>query len=444
MNKKVSILATGMILVCCFGTALAQYKVLYSFDGPPDGSQPVGTIVADKVGNLYGTTLFGGNAPNCPLSIGCGTVFELSPNGSGGWTETVIYSFCSNYVPGDCVDGFKPEAGLLLDQFGNLYGTSAGGGNSLNCGTGLYGCGTIFQLSPAQGGSWSETVLYNFCANYVNRQCLDGFSPVSQPVHGNSSGTIYGTTSGGGSGHGSGGTVFKLSRANGSWQQTTLYNFCSLGQGLHCPDGAVPLAGVLVDRLGNLYGTTEAGGESGYGTVYKLSPNGNSWTETVLRNGGPINGEAPLGTVSGDSLGNLYSTASIGGQSSGGTIFRLTAKGGGTVLPFGSSNGGGTPTSGVLLDTKRNTLYGTTKQGGTGSGNVYQIVPPAQVTSLYNFCSQQNCADGMWPVAGLAEDSNGNLYGTTEFGGTSTTCQSGCGVVFEVVIIRGQTDELRP
>jgi uncharacterized repeat protein (TIGR03803 family) len=413
---------------CIF--AQQQYKVLWNFGtSPGDGAFPVASLVFDPAGNLYGTTRAGGTFLQ-------GSVFELSPNTDGTWNETVLYSFCPNF-PQLCIDGQSPQAGLLLDSEGNLYGTTYSGGNSESCGNGP-GCGVVFELSPASapGGTWTEAVLDNFCSNFVNHQCLDGFFPKSQLIRG-ASGTIYGTTSAGGSGHfGGGGTVFKLSRSNGGWTESVLYSFCSLGQEEACPDGNSPQAGVTLDKLGNLYGTTELGGTAhsqGAGIVYKLSPNQNGWTEKVLSDAGSQgqNGGGPLGTVSIDALGNLYSTASIGGSTGNGTVFRLGAKGGVTVVSFEGPNGG-LPAAGVLLDAKRNTLYGTT-EGGGGSGNVYQIIPPAQITSLYSFCSQQNCVDGSWPTASLVEDQSGNLYGTTKSGGTGISCQGGCGVVFEII-----------
>lgn len=429
-------LGVGLLIVTCGVAVAQQYQVLWNFGtSANDGQWPVASLIFDRAGNLYGTSQFGGNSTNCGPS-GCGTVFELSPSSNGGWTETVLYSFCSNYDSGDCEDGFKPQAGLLIDEAGNLYGTTTGGGTSL-CGTGLYGCGTVFEVSPpsAPGGVWTETVLHSFCTNYVNRQCLDGFSPESQLVS-DAAGSLYGTTSGGGSGHASGGTVFELSRGSGGWQETVLYNFCSLGEGFKCPDGTYPVAGVTFDKVGNLYGTTSAGGQFGDGTVYKLSPSGNGWTETVVRSSGQ-NGIEPTGTVSIDAQGNLYSTASEGGPSGGGSVFRLTPSGGGNFLFFDDSNGGYLPAAGVLLDSKRRALDGTTEGGGTGWGNVYQIVPPAQMTSLYSFCSQSDCTDGAGPVASLIEDQFGNLYGTTRYGGIGTDCwnaqDGGCGVVFEIV-----------
>ena len=420
--KKIVLCIAAFSLSCTFAVA-QQQKVLWSFGNVPnDGIVPVGSLIFDRAGNLYGTTEGGG-------AFGQGAVFELMPKPDGTWSETILYSFCLSY-PQPCADGQSPQAGLLLDFSGNLYGTTYYGGNSATCGS---SCGVVYELSrpSVPGRPWTETVLYNFCSNSVNRQCLDGFAPHSQLIRGGS-GAIYGTTNAGGTGHAGGGTVFKLSRVDGSWQETVLYNFCSLGQGQKCPDGTLPEAGVIFDKLGNIYGTTAGGGQLGAGTVYKLFRGGNGWTENVLRNGGR-NGTSPDGTVSIDALGNLYSTAAGGGLSGGGSVFRLTASGGGTVLFFDGSNGGYLPAAGVLLDPKRNALYGTTEEGGTGWGNVYQIVPPSQMTSLYNFCSQSNCTDGASPVASLIEDSSGNLYGTAKFGGTSTNCNGGCGVVFEIV-----------
>jgi len=172
-----TLLCAALIVLSCGFAVGQQYKVLYSFAGlqSGDGSQPLGDLVLDRSGNLYGTTLGGGNS----VCSGCGTVFQLSPNADGSWTETVLYTFCSNVVNFQCLDGTFPRAGLVLDGAGNLYGTTSDGGNQA-CTIGS--CGVVFQLSPPSvpGGSWAETVLYNFCSNEVNHQCLDGNNPQSQ------------------------------------------------------------------------------------------------------------------------------------------------------------------------------------------------------------------------------------------------------------------------
>jgi uncharacterized repeat protein (TIGR03803 family) len=425
---KTLLCAAVIVLASSFALG-QQYKVLYSFVNARagDGAYPVSNLVFDQSGNLYGTTLAGG-----ANAVQGGVVFELSPAG-GTWAETILYNFCSDVVNGRCLDGDGPEAGLIFDAKGNLYGTTAYGGSNSNS-------GTVFELSPPSppGGAWTETVLYSFCANYGGYNCLDGALPVSQLTL-DAAGNLYGTTSQGGSGtpkSGAGpGTVFELSHGPNGWTETVLYNFCSVGNG-YCPDGTLPMAGVTFDKLGNLYGTTEAGGllkYQGPGTVYKLSPGSNGWTETVVLTSKQSLSGAPLGTVSFDPLGNLYSTFSAGGQFGPGGIFQLRPHGGVTGFSFNGNNGYD-PAAGVLIDAKHGALYGTTLAGGTNfSGNVFKMVAPAQETVLYSFCSQPNCTDGSQPVASVIEDKSGNLYGTTRQGGTSTNCESGCGVVFEIM-----------
>lgn len=190
------------------------------------------------------------------------------------------------------------------------------------------------------------------------------------------------------------------------------------------------MAGVTFDRLANLYGTTRNGGSKnaqGEGTVFKLTPGAHRWTETVLKTGMPVGAGAPLGTVSLDQLGNLYSTFSQGGAGAGG-VFRLTPHSGAKAFMF-SGPDGGTPTAGVLIESAHPALYGTGSQGGVNfSGAVFKIVAPSQETVLYSFCSEANCADGGAPVASLIEDESGNLYGTASMGGINNQ-----GVVFEIV-----------
>jgi uncharacterized repeat protein (TIGR03803 family) len=424
--KTVTLWALTVLLSCSSMVGQSQYKVLWSFAGSPnDGGQPLGTLLADRVGNLYGTTIAGGLSAAC--SGGCGTVFKLAPNSDGSWTETILYNFCSD--GGNlCLDGRYPKAGLILDTTGNLYGTTSAGGTQCLIGV----CGVVFELSPpsSPGAIWTETVLYSFCANNA-KNCPDGATPVAG-LEMDTSGNLYGTTSVGGSGHdsnnGGGGVVFELSHGGGGWVEAVLYNFCSLGQNEDCPDGTFPQAGVTFDKAGDLYGTTEAGGDfQGRGTVYKLSHGVNGWTETVLATSKQSLATAPLGTVSTDPLGNLYSTFSRGGQGFGG-VFRLGTHGGGAEFSFDSSNGS-MPAAGVLIDVRRTALYGTTEIGGANNaGTVFKMIAPAQQSVLYSFCSQPNCVDGLGPLASLIEDKSGNLYGTTKLGGVNNQ-----GVVFEIV-----------
>jgi uncharacterized repeat protein (TIGR03803 family) len=423
-----TILCTAVTALTCTLSFSQQYKVLYSFAGAQtgDGANPISSLVSDELGNLYGTTQNGGSN-----TLNGGTVFELSPAAHGTWTETVLYSFCSQVIINDCLDGQLPQAGLLLDSAGNLYGTAYYGGGKEGCGTGS-GCGVAFELSPpsSPGNPWTETVLHSFCANLVNQVCLDGELPTSQLIL-DASGNLYGTSGGGGSGHDNGGTVFELSPDVDGWTETVLYNFCSLGQGSFCPDGAFPRAGVTFDKSGNLYGTTMSGGTSnstGGGTIYELSPNSGVWTETVLfASAHPLYGSDPEGGVALDGLDNIYATFTSGGQRGDlGGVFKLALGGSHAAFWFDGPDGAN-PGAGVLIDFKRHAVYGTTFAGGHGTGTIFEMAPPAQETVLYSFCQEANCADGGEPQAGLIEDKSGNLYGTAKSGGINDQ-----GVVFEI------------
>jgi|HubBroStandDraft_6_1064221.scaffolds.fasta_scaffold299014_1 uncharacterized repeat protein (TIGR03803 family) len=427
------VLPIALLLVSFVTATFGQtYKVLWSFGGSPDdGQNPVGNLIVDTSGNLYGTTVSGGNDPQpegC-APLGCGTVFMLSPNGNGTWSETTIYKFCSDISNFLCLDGSFPQAGLVLDSMGNLYGTTPGGGICNNS----PGCGVVFELSPPAfpGGAWTEDTLYSFCA--IGVHCSDGANPYGQLIF-DAAGNLYGTTSEGGTGtSGSyGGTVFELSpNGIGTWTETVLYNFCANGHNDHCTDGTLPKAGVTFDAVGSLYGTTALGGTpkgGGAGTVYKLSPGANGWTESVLLYYEPAGKfGVPLAAVTFDKFGNLYSTVSSGVVYFGG-VFKLTAANHlSHTLGFTGLNGA-TPTSSVLVTPSGSAIYGTTTLDSKyDAGLVFKIGGGGKQTTLYNFCQQPNCADGQSPFGGLISDSANNLYGTTKEGGAN-----GLGVVFEI------------
>ena len=436
MKKALFYLAITL-LSCIAALSQTQYKILWNFPSTPtDGAVPIGSLILDKLGNLYGTTAGGGNDPSCPTLGGCGTVFELSPNGDGTWSETILYSFCSNYSNGLCLDGAYPQAGLVIDGKGDLYGTTTYGGNQQqNCGD-SQGCGTAFKLSrPSPGGVWTEKVLYSFCQmTVVNNHCRDGGFPKSSLAT-DGAGNLYGTTSVGGSNIDNAGTVFKLSRGTKGWTETVIYNFCSLGKGNRvCPDGALPIAGVTFDKLGNLYGTTQAGGwkyAGGKGLVYKLTPGVNGWTETVVYRL-PLSGKEgaePMAPVVFDSLGNLYGNAFAGGEFGQGVLFKLSPKNGGKVRTYSFNlHDGATPQSALVVDSRSGGVYGSAFTGGTNTfGAIFKMTAPAQETVLYNFCQQQNCADGSLPN-GIILDKSGNIFGTTQVGGPSNE-----GVLFEII-----------
>lgn len=339
----------AVLVTCTTALGQAQFTTIYSFAGTPDGESPVGALVFDRAGNVYGTTEYGG-------ANGWGSVFELSPNGSGGWTEAILYNFCQTT---DCPDGGRPAVGLSLDAEGNLYGTTSWGG-ATGCPFQIPGCGTVFELMrPAAAGEvWTETVLYEFCPIPNGGNCVDGAVPLGKLIF-DTYGNLYGTTSTGG-GTNRGGAVFELSPSSAGWTEQVLYSFCSLED---CVDGAAPEAGVTFDKSGNLYGTTSIGGSNKYrggGVVFKLTPGSNGWTENVLyafhTPTGPFGGYL-LGDVALDSAGNVYSTANSGGANGVGVVFRVTPEGGLQELPFDNANGSW-PTAGVLIDPRSGAVTG--------------------------------------------------------------------------------------
>src|ERR1019366_6074253 len=280
--------------------ATAGERVLHSFaNDRVVGNNPYSSLIFDAAGNLYGTTFGGGTS-------GYGTVFELRPGAGGTWTEKVVYSFANNGT-----DGHEPYAGLIFDAAGNLYGTTWAGGPS--------DLGTVFELTPAGGGTWTEKVLHSFINDGT-----DGNEPYAGLIF-DAAGNLYGTTQDGGTAFT--GTVFQLTpAAGGTWTEKVVYSFANNGT-----DGTVPKAGVIFDAAGNLYGTTSQGGPSNAGTVFELTPaGGGTWTEKVLHTfGSSTDGIDPVAGLIFDGAGNLYGTTSRGGTYNRGTAFELTPAGGG-------------------------------------------------------------------------------------------------------------------
>lgn len=276
--------------------------VLYRFQGNNDGANPAfGDLTFDQAGNLYGTTFYGG-ASSCNSGYGCGVIFKLTPS-SGGWTETVLYRFTG------AEDGGYPYSGLILDQNNNLYGTTgAGGFIGGNCAP-SNGCGTVYQLTPS-GSGWSITTLYAFQGGD------DGGTPYGGLIF-DPSGNLYGTTGFFG-GQGATGTIFELARSGGNWIFSLLYDF-----GPPCCGN--PVASMVMDSAGNLYGTTFAGGAYAYGSVFRLSHSGSSWAYTSLYDfTGGNDGANPFGNVTFDALGNLYGTTLDGGVHNKGVVWKIT------------------------------------------------------------------------------------------------------------------------
>jgi uncharacterized repeat protein (TIGR03803 family) len=398
-----------VILIGGSAVAAAQESVLHSFGG--GARNPYAGLIADANGVLYGTTANGG------FGAGFGTVFALSPPASGGthWTETVLHRFGGR-------DGLNPRAGLISDANGVLYGTTAIGGDDDN--------GTVFALAPPAAGKtrWTHRVLHHF------RGARDGSFPEAGLIA-DANGVLYGTTANGGFGAGFG-TVFALSPpASGEtrWTHRVLYRFRG------DRDGRGPVAGLIADANGVLYGTTVSGGfvpsGGGFGTVFALSPpvSGETrWTHRVLyRFGfrGDGDGGFPYAGLIADANGVLYGTTASGGESNRGTVFALAPPAPGetrwteTVLyPFRGNRDGQFPYAGLIADAN-GVLYGTTASGGDGDrGTIFALAPPApgetrwRETVLHRF-GRSHGRDGRNPYAGLIADANGVLYGTTVNGG---------------------------
>lgn len=407
MRQRVShlLLVSCAVLIFLAIEASAQtatFKVLHSFTGGSDGAEPLNGLVSANEGRLYGTTQLGGTG--CPT--GCGTVFELAPSGSS-WTEKVLYAFpgYGHYAPG-------PTGTLSMDARGHIYGTTLNGGDaSCKCGTvyelsetgnswtaktihkftgppndgensysglvvdeagNLYGTtyyggsinddGTLFELSPTAGG-WGEQVLVNF------NESTFGMNPYSGLTL-DAAGNLYGTTSEGGVG--GDGTVFKLAPSESGWVPTTVYAFTS-------SDGVgYNLFGVTLDSR-EIFGVTDFGGV-GDGNVFKLTNDGSGWSFANLYafkagTGGLFpNGEAVI-----DQNGSLYGVTMNGGVHGLGTLYRLELVNGvwtETVLhTFTGATDGGEPFGKLVLDSAGN-LFGVASMGGAyGLGVVFEVSP---------------------------------------------------------------------
>lgn len=420
-----SVLMSVVLMLALAGNARAGARetVPYRFAGGTDGLYPFGSLVMDSEGNLYGTTEEGGT-PNPHCRSLCGTVFELSPNGAT-WTKTTLYTFMGSD------DGNFPAAGLVLDNQGNLYGTTYFGGEQY--------AGTVFELKRTSSG-WRKETLHRFNGT-------DGAWPDAGLVI-DTQGNLLGTTLTGGTAGGYGGTVFKLSPGPTGWTSTVLHNFGGNG------DGAFPLSAVILDSGGNVYGTAALGGTTigcvfsfGCGIVFELSPNPDgTYTENVLHyfDGNPYaggtDGAYPETTPIFDSQGNLYGATESGGthgcdNGGCGEVYKMTPNGDGTwtyesLYQFGATpSDGSIPAYSIVFD-KSGNLYGSTLQGGGFSeceeycGTIYELSPAGSSwteTVIFSF----DYSDGEYPN-GVIIDSLGRLYGTAEGG-------AGGGVVFQII-----------
>jgi uncharacterized repeat protein (TIGR03803 family) len=426
---RASLLLAIVAAVLLPSSQAQTFSVIHTFNGA-DGSKPLAGVSIDAIGRLYGTTWSGGSYDD-------GTTFRLARQGSG-WILNPLLEFYGN-------NGTNPLAKPGFAPNGLLYGTTNAGGHG-NC-EGL-GCGEVYALRPGPTACtsalcpWSGVVALSFSG--INAICELGQGIFRDRVPGlrnttdtnpgvcpgfgdlafDAAGNVYGTVSC------CDGSVYELTSSG----TNVLYSFSGGA------DGSGPLSGVIFDQAGNLYGTTYSGGANGCGTVYELSPNGSSWTETVLYSFGcdTDSGSAPIGGLIIDAAGNLYGTTNFGGANHGGTVFELSPSGGGwTFQLLYSLRYNGTfdfiyygPTGSLAMDAAGN-LYGTGLMDGSfGGGNVFKLTPSNgswTYTDLYDFDADTN---GTFPWGDVSLDVNGNLYGTTSAGGNSNG--DGYGVVWEI------------
>lgn len=398
MRPKSTLLKRLLAVIFVLGLAATPradaqtFAVIHNFTGGSDGSNPLAGFLIDGSGNLYGTASSGG-------SSGAGVVFKLNTSGQ----ETVLHTFTGG------TDGAQPEARLVANKAGILFGTTYAGGVS--------NAGTVFGVTPAG----KEKVLYSFTGG------ADGANPIGGLAV-DAAGNLYGTTTAGGSS--GNGTVFELTapaKASGVWKEMVLYSF-STGA-----DGTIPVAGVTLDASGNLYGTTSVGGTYGYGTVFELTPSAPVWTENILHSFALGNdGGIPYAGLVLSSTGTLYGAATEGGDGStngGGTVFELTHGSGGWTFSVLYALSGW-DISGTFRDLllKSGKIYATTHCDGTyNAGTVYELTPAGGTVTYNSLYVFTGGSDGLYSFSNLVSDKQGNLYGTANEGGAN-----GFGVAFKV------------
>jgi uncharacterized repeat protein (TIGR03803 family) len=427
LRAAIASLALAVAFVLIMGTAESvqaqTFQVIHDFTGGLDGSEPTFGMTIDAAGNLYGTTFAG--------DTGTGTAYKMVHKPTG-WALNTLYVFTITS------NGVIPYSTLVIGSNGKLYGTTGFGGIGPCQAYGHTGCGTVYTLkapvSPCHSPycPWTETPLYKFSGG------IDGSNPYGATLVFDAAGNIYGTTFAGGRGScpGKCGLVYKLTPAGSGWTESVLYAFTGGA------DGGAPWAGVTFDHAGNLYGTTSSGGAFGGGTVYELSPSGSGWTQKTLHSfQSSTDGAVPYAGLIFDRSGNLYGATQYGGSETGGTVFELSPSSGGnwsfaTLYNFAASGGGLAkgPVSNLIMDGAGN-LYGSTAGDGVYSfGSAFKLTHGGggwTYTSLHDFTSG---LDGGSLRSNLVFDSAGNIYSTASGGGTGNpaTCVGSCGVVWEI------------
>jgi len=412
MRRIVSALATLLCASAAMSLSGQTFTTVFSFD-LTDGGLPFAGLVQGSDGNLYGTTQAGGTTL-------AGTTFKITAGGA----LTKLHTFCSQ---SGCADGDGPQSNLLQGSNGTFYGTTYSGGANDK--------GTVFKMT-AKG---KVTTLHSFAGSPT-----DGANPYAGLIQA-TNGDFYGTTGAGGAGPGAGaGAVFKMT-PNGTL--TTIYSFCTQ---TGCPDGEAPYAELVQASNGNLYGTTASGGAHFAGTIFEITPAG---VLTTIYNfcslSNCTDGIAPRSALIQGTDGELYgTTVSSAAPLSAGTVFKVTLKGALTTLyTFCAQTGcsdGKSPYAGLVQGTDGN-FYGMTYIGGDevntseGGGTLFKITPSGVLTTLKSFCSDSNCTDGVNPLGGVMQATNGDFYGMTTGGGAKSE-----GTVFSLSESLGAFVETQP
>lgn len=370
--------------------AATTTEVIFSFE-EDEGEYADTDLETDSAGNIYGTTVLGGD-------FGGGTVFQLSPT-ANGWVHTVLYSFTGG------VDGGEPYKGVTIDSQGNLYGTAVTGGSG-NC---EGGCGVVYKLTNSKG-TWTQTVVHAFTGGN------DGSGPGAR-VTVDRAGNIYGMAPTGGA-FGLG-TIYKIRPVpHGSWTFNVIHAFTG------GPDGATGSAGRMILRNGHLYGAVTAGGNFGSGIVFELRAGGGGDRDLKVLYSfrGQPDGSFPYGALIFDGSGNIYGTTYYGGANGIGAVYKLSPQPVGewteeVIYSFQEGADGNSPISNLVFDNAGN-LYGTTSEGGLGRGTIFKLTPVApgkwNETVVHAF---EGPPDGGFAYNGMVVDNFGNFYGATVHGG---------------------------
>ena len=392
--KRITLIFFVALVLTCVGlglptTVFGGTNVIYSFAGDEDGEYADTDLETDSAGNIYGTTVLGGD-------FGGGTVFRLSST-PAGWVHTVLYSFTGG------ADGGEPYKGVTLDREGNLYGTAVTGGSGSCEG----GCGVVYKLTKS-GETWTQTVIHAFTGGddgsgpgarvTVDRRGIYGMAPT---------GGAYGV-----------GTIYKIHQVAGAWSFRVIHTFTG------GDDGATGSAGRMILRRGRLCGAATTGGAHGSGVIFELSPRAvGEWDfRTIYAFNGQPDGSFPYGALLFGPSGKIYGTTYYGGANGIGAVYELSQRRLGewtenVIYSFQEGTDGNSPISNLVFDPAGN-LYGTTSEGGLGRGTIFKLTPIGggqwTETVVHAFAGPP---DGSFAYNGMVVDRSGNFYGATVHGG---------------------------